>query len=363
MIVMTSMRRTVATAFTAVAAVIGVTACETDRASVLEPVGDPAFNFTLSPRSAATAALPGGTIALTQAAAAADNKAVITLRNLEPMTGAVYMVWLGTEASSAAADFAPATGTLRIITNKPTDATLRDTVVSEGVSSFNGVNDPTARYELTVTAASAGFDPVVGPRNVALVTIESSGGATAPAASPRPLWARFTPRTTAGTTNANFLFGNYDPDVTKQYVFPLVGRGIAAVRTNTIIVDDSGIGRPPRGYYYAAYLIGIDAETGAATDTIPLGELTAPYPRETVSLRDADIETVDPVVTDRPYSIYASALRYEGPATMRFVGYPNLVIALKNKRSAAEVAPPNAVLGGTLPENVVTPPEEEEESE
>ena len=353
--------RPAAASVLAVAGLLAVAACDTDRASVLDPYGDPAFNFSVGPTSSAAARLPGGSIAVTKAATAAASKAVITLRNLEPMSGAVYKVWLGTEASGAASDFAPATGTLRVITPDAADPAALDTAVTVGVASFNGVNDAAARYELTLDAASAGFDPASGPRNVALVSIETASGATAPAASPRPLWARFAPRTTEGTTSANFVFGNYDADPAKQYVYPLVGRGIAAVRANTLILDDSGIGRPPRGYYYAGYLIGTDPETGDPTDTIALGELTAPFPRQGTSLRDADMQLVDEVVTDRPFSIAASTLRYTGPASLRFANYPTLVLALKNKRSTDDVAPPNAVLTGDLPANVVTPEEEGDE--
>ena len=330
-----------------VGAVALLAACDADRASVLSPYGSSARTFQVNAVAAANSSIPAGTAAVTRPATGSGT-VTVTLRHLEPLTGGVYKVWIGEEADNAASNFTAATATLRVITG-PSDA--RDTVVTTGVSSFNGVADTTARYVLTVDEASLGSDPAAAARNVVLVSIESSDAATAPGANaPKPLWARLP----AATGSANFSFGNYDPDPTKQYVFAVAGKGTATVRDNFLAVDDTMLGRPPRGYYYVGYLFGED-ETGTVTDTLTIGDLSAPWPRNGTSLKDADMSIVDEVVLDRPYAIRAASIRYLGPVSMRFVGYPRLVVALKNKLGATDVAPPNTILAGDLPDSIVFP--------
>lgn len=334
-------------------AVALLAACDADRASVLDPFGNSARTFQVNAVAAANSSIPAGTARVTRPATGVSSLTV-TLRHLEPLTGGVYKVWIGDEATNAVTNWTPATGTLMVITGPSTD---RDTVVTNAVSSFNGVADTTARYVLTLDAAQLGSDPSATARNVVLVSIESSDAATAPGAtSPKPLWARITQPAASASATANFSFGNYDPDPTKQYVFPVAGKGTATVRDNFLAVDDTMLGRPPRGYYYVAYLFGEDAE-GTPTDTIVLGDLAAPWPRNGVSLKDADMSLVDAVVLDRPYAISAASVRYTGPATMLFAGYPRVVIALKNKLGAAGVAPPNTILAGDLPDEIAFPEE------
>ena len=341
-------------------------ACDADRASVLEPYGNVARNFPMEPVSTADASLPGGSIVVSRAAATAGGMSTlrVTLRHLEPLTGGVYKVWLAEEtlatatAAATVTNWVPAVGTLRVITAG--EGTSRDTVLTNRVSSFNGVADTTARYQLTVTDTSNTTDPLTAARNVVVVTIETSDAVTTPAAtSPKPLWARFTnPTAGAAATTVNMSFGNYDPDQTKQFVFAPTGHGQTFIRDNFLVMSDTNLARPPRGYYYVAYLFGQDEE-GAPTDTVELGSLNAPWPNGDVSLEDADESMVDGVVTDRPYAISAASLQYVGAATMRYAGYPFLVLALKNKLGADGVAPPNTVLLGALPENVVIPEEED----
>lgn len=333
--------------------IAGMAACETDRATLLEPYGAPALNFPIVASTAAAAALPGGSVSITRPASGTGT-ARITLQNLERISGGVYQVWLGTEANGALSNLVPATGALSVITTNAAGG--RDTARTANASSFTGVDDATARYVIDLTAASLGSDPATG-RNVALVTIEPAAGATAPAAdSPKPLWARFTAPAAGASATGNFVFGNYNPNVQQQYIFPLTGRGRAAVRGNALFVEDSSKGRPPVGYYYAGYAVQRDEED-APVDTLAVGEFTAPWPRLGTSLRDADRSLVDQVVTDRPFAIAAAALRYTGPASLTFEGVPSLRITLKNKLAPAEVMPPNAVLTGALPEAIVTPEE------
>lgn len=339
---------------TAVALTIaGMAACETDRASLLEPYGAPALNFPIVAPAAASAGLPGGSVSITRPATGTGT-ARITLQNLERISGGVYQVWLGTESNGALTNVVPATGALSVITTNATGG--RDTARTANASSFAGVDDATARYVIDLTAASLGSDPATG-RTVALVTIEGAAGATTPgASSPKPLWARFTAPAAGASANGTFAFGNYDADAARQYVYPLSGRGRAAVRGNALFVEDSSKGRPPLGYYYAAYAVEVD-EDDAPVDTLAIGEFTAPWPRLGTSLRDADRAIVDEVVTDRPFAIAAAALRYTGPASLTFAGVPSLRITLKNKLAPAEVMPPNAVLTGALPAAIVSPEE------
>lgn len=345
--------------FAAALATIAVTAaCRSDRANVLDPIGDPALNFPMSAVGAANADLPGGSLRVSRPATGTGT-VTVTLRNLEPMSGAVYKVWLAEidTATKTVTTWTPATGTVLTITPSETGA---DTVTATATASFNGVANSDAVYELTVDGASLGGDPTSDARNAVVVSIETSASAATPgASSPKPLWARYANPAAGATRTATFSFGNFDADPAKQYVFPVTGRGRGAVRNNLLVLDDSSMGRPPRGYYYAAYAYGVDTSTMEVSDTVSLGELTAPYPRLGVSLRDADMSIVDEVVSDRPYAIYAAALRYQGPASFSFVlkdgarvGYPYAVVALKNKLAAADVAPPNTVLLGNIPSGI-----------
>lgn len=325
-----------------------VVACDPDRASLVAPYGPVALNFNLSAQAAGDAKLPGGTVGAFRPATGSDSVR-ISLRYLEPLTGGVYQVWLGRDTAGALTNVVPATGTVRVITAKTGG---RDTVTTANASTFNGRADTTARYLITVSPANLAADPAI---NVAFVTIEPAAATAPGASSPRPLWAKFTRPASGGSATANFVFGNYSADPTKLYAFPLTGRGKAAVRLNQLFVDDSAKGRPPVGYYWAAYAIGVDTATATSNDTISLGEFTAPFPRQKTSLKDADMSTPDPVVTDRPYSISAAALEYTGPADFRFKFYPTLVIGLKNKLADPAVLPPNRVLVGNLPASIVTP--------
>ena len=330
--------------------VAAITACDPDRASLLEPFGDIALNFSQAPASAGAAKLPGGTLTLIRPAAGTDT-ARLNLRYLEPLTGGVYQVWLGRDTLGALSDLVPATGRLRVIRANASGG--RDTVATPNVSSFNGVNDTTARYVLDF-ATNLGANPA---KNIAIVTIEPAAGATSPSASgPKPLWAKFN-RQASGAANVavNFVFGNYSPDPAKLYAFPLVGRGRAAIRANQLFADDSSLGRPPVGYYFAAYSVGVDTATGAVIDTVALGELSAPWPRESRSLRDADVGLVDEVVSDRPFAIAASSLRYTGPVGFNWVGYSTVLLSLKNKQADAAVLPPNRVLVGNVPTSIAFP--------
>lgn len=338
-----------------IASVLGVAllgACSSDRATVLEPYGDPIFNFRTLPVAAASQALPGGTVVVDRPATGTGS-ITVTLRNLEPLASpAVYKVFV---TDSAGTTFTPATGELLLITT----ATTTDTVVTAGVTSTAGFA-ANQRAVLRISSASLGSDPTASRFGVVVVSIVDGEAATAPS-SVRPLWARYALAATGAATQTVALsFGNYDPNTATAYRFVPAGRGTAGVRGNAIFWDDTALARPPQGYYYAGFARSVDAEE-VVNDTLLLGDLTAPYPRERVSLRDADVRIVDPVVTDRPMAIDFATLRFFRP-TGTFMGFRDLYLVLKAKRAAdATLLPPNRVLSGTLPEQFYIPEEEGEE--
>lgn len=339
------------------AALVGVAllgACDSDRATVLEPFGEPTFNFRTLPATAASQALPGGSISVARPATGTGT-ITVTLRNLEPLAGsAVYKVWL---VDSAGTTFVPATGEVLLIT---TGATT-DTTTAPPASTTSGFA-ANQRVVLRITAETLGSDPTANRFGAVVVTIEDNASATT-AGPVRPLFARYALAASgASTQNVNLSFGNFNADTSQQYVFSATGRGTAGVRANALFIDDSSLARPPRGYYYAAYAVAVaydaDADEFNVVDTLPLGDLNAPYPREGVSLRDADERLVDPVVTDRPMAIDAASLRFFR-STGNFLGFRDLFVVLKAKRAADEtLLPANRVLVGTLPEQYFVPEDE-----
>lgn len=361
-----SLHRHGRSALAAAALLAAGAACRPDRATVFDPAGENSYDFRMTVNSAADAALPGGTVAVTRRSTGTGT-VVATLTNLNRLSGGVYKVWSGTATDDGVTDVVPLTGTVAVITTTDDGAggTLADTATTAGASTFSA-GGSNVTVKLTADAASFGSDPAAAARNVVFVSIESSEAATTPS-SAQPLWAIYTAAAPTGTatsktTTTALTFGTFAPKLADRYVYFLNGRGKGGVRGTTIIADDSALARPPVGYYYAAYIVGNDAETGATTDTLYLGELTAPYPRRNVSLRDADVNaSLDPVVSTRPPVLTAASVRFDGTtkglkAPLPYEGFTNLIVALQAKLGATGELPPNMILVGTLPEKATVPP-------
>jgi hypothetical protein len=351
-------------------------ACEFDRATVLSPLGDPSYDFALTSDGRG---LPRGTVArvvpLTDADAAVfDTTYEVALTGLEPLTAGVYQVWLGTidPDNPAEPSWTPAEGELTITrvdtTFTPEGDPIPDTVevsVTSDVSAFTE-GGPAIQARLVIDRASLGG---VSPFdfNTVLVSLEAAPGAAQPSTDARPIWSRATGGTGstrisvsgvdtmfATVTTTQTVFGNFGLTTAEEYRFTATGRGRGGIRGNIMIVDDSALARPPVGYYYATWVVRRD-DTGSPIDTLVLGEQTAPFPDRSVSLRDADISLVHPVVLDFPMSILAASSRIEVSGASPFLGYEDVWVTLENKLGEEGTAAPSIVLSGVVPEIISAP--------
>lgn len=380
--------RTLRIASSAVAGLIvagALGACEFDRATVLSPLGDPSYDFRLT---ADGRNVPRGTYRYVRAHDAGhfpaiDTTLTLTLRGLEELTSGIYKVWIGNVNPAAPAD----TGWQEI---------LGDLTITRIDTSFTPEGDPIPDTVVVRSAASASTFTEGGPAtqmhfnvnrttrggaitlNTVLVSIEASDAATAPS-TVRPLWVRVNegaisrtiipgtppetttviipavpPDTVTHVRTGNVKFGNYALTIANEYLFTATGRGTAGIRGNILIVDDSALARPPIGYYYATWVVRNDVD-GNPVDTLMLGEQTAPFPDRDVSLREADVSLVHPVVLDFPMSILAASNRIELSGADPFLNFGALWVTLENKAGFEETAAPTIVLSGIVPEIVSAP--------
>ena len=331
------------------AAALAGGACTDRRASVLEPLVPNSYDFALSrdPRN-----VPSGSLTVKMAAGGTDSL-ILTVRSLEPLTTGVYQLWLGTTDNATASGFVKATGTITVIRTDTSltpegDIVTQDVTVSttSGASSFTD-GGPSTRIVLRASTASIGSSPLA--HNLLLVSVEADANATEPSAV-RPLWTTYSQ---TATSTRSLKFGTFDPRPDSAYVFVPAGRGLASVLGNVLMITDSSLARPPRGYYYAAWAILRDT-ANAITDTVFLGELTAPPPRRNVSLRNADESIVDPVVVAQPPLILAAANRVRADtlglgAAQPFKNFANVYVTLENKRGNEATASPTIILSGEVP--------------
>ncbi len=333
-------------------AVGALAACEFDRATVLSPSGDPSYDFALTSDGRG---IPRGSVIRGVDTLFAPDSSLVTkirLQGLEALASGVYQVWFADTAGGALSNVTPATGVRLVVRTDTTFTPQGDPIASAvtvdstaGVSSIT-VGGPAITTTLIVTTASLGADPT--SFDVMIVSLEPSQGAAAPTTI--PLWARGI--SGAGTTA--LLFGNFSVDPADEYRYTATGRGRGGVRGNILIVDDSALARPPVGYYYAAWVVRRD-DTGNAIDTLVLGEQTAPFPDRSVSLRDADIDLVHPVVLDFPMSILAASSRIQLSGADPFIGFEDVWVTLENKLGTEDAAAPTIVLSGLVPEIVSAP--------
>ena len=292
---------------------VALGACNDDRAVLTDPFGPPAYGFALA-RAAIN--VPRGTVTFQRPLGAGppvnDTSVSVTLAGLDSLTTGTYRVWIADvdPATDTIANIIPAVGRLTVTRTDTSINEQGDPVPSEVVTTFdnvtgftNGGPATTVNFRATSTA-NGGVDVYL--KTIVFVSIEADPAAAAPG-SIRPFWARraSTSPVVTGTTSQDSVvrrttpavFGNFRADPDSQYVFNPTGRGLASVFGSIFLASDSGLARPPQGYYYAGSLIRRDSATNAVTDTVRLGPLLAPFPRY-ASLRDADESLVDPVVQD-----------------------------------------------------------------
>ena len=335
----------------AIAVVVAATACKSDRATVFEPYGPNSYDFHLSNADdIASAGLPAGTVTVTTGATATTPGTVkVTLDNLHALSGSVYKVWIAEAINDDLVNVSPLVGNITV-----TDAAGNETTTANA-STFNGGAGTT--IVIDADATTFGSNPSTAQHNVVFVSIESGTGTSDTPSATQPLWALYTVSANPSTpVTANMTFGAFAKKAADRYAYFINGHGEGGVRGTTLIVDDSSLARPPIGYYYGAFLVNADA-----SDTLYLGELTAPFPRRNISLRDADASVVDPVVQTNPPLITTASILFDGSkagltGTLPYEGWTNFFIALIAKQGVQGELPPNVVTSGTLPTIVTTAP-------
>jgi len=386
-------------------------ACNDDTATVLAPVGR-TYNFLLlkeganGPRAAGAAVVvrrPVGATTTQVTSTIAD----FTIAGLEPLTPpAGYVMWI----ASIAAPVAPSTdntisNVARLRTRDflaievdttisplgdfiPDVDTLRRQLAAAIVPAFN-FGGPGVTYTFRTDSATLGFYP--HNRNIIFMTVvtdTANPGTPATDGTDARLWLRYTatipalstavpPVDTSTTTAAAAAFGNGHATASKQFPFIMSGRGRGSLvpDKNVLIVDDSLLARPPKGYYYETFLVKRDtapAQKFFSTDTISIGAQTAPAPRRIISLYGADSAQVDQVV-QAPAGlpalqiIYAAASRIDADTFPRltskpltglknpFFGVANVYVTLEHKLGTPLMSTA-IVLSATMPPPIYTRP-------
>ena len=177
-------------------AVAAGTACSPDRAVSLDPLGDPAYGVQLL---LAPTNIPRGTARFpdpdpdfdTPTTVDVNDTVAVDLAGLDSLNGAFYSVWISNADGTSTFK---ATGTLRVIvTDTVLDAfgdpvPAPDTTFYPGVSAFSN-GGPRHALEFKTTLAQSGMT-AADSAEVVFVTIESDAGASSPAETRRPIWAR-----------------------------------------------------------------------------------------------------------------------------------------------------------------------------
>lgn len=363
------------------AAAAGLGGCAEETNSILDPLPNRAFNFIMTREGTN---VPRGTVVTTRATAAAGGAVTslsVNLQGLEVLRDPYhYQVWIATHtaATNTLSNFQPF-GAERVIT-VTTDTTISaegdfvprtvtDTVFSQpGTFNRGGPGTLVTLQATAATLTSTFATAAAGTSRVLLVTIDSNPASpTTPdsVGSQARLWSRGVNTLPApgGSRTAALQFGNFHADPAQEYVFVAAGRGRGAVLEgeNILIVNDSNLSRPPRGYFYATALVTrADGDNFNNIDTIPLGPQTAPFPRRNVSLFNADVEKVDEVVqVERPNpQIFAAHTRVDGDSvpglaagTNPFRGVALVLVTLESK-FGTEAVSPVIILAGAAPAGI-----------
>jgi hypothetical protein len=379
-------------------------ACNDDTATILQPRGR-TYNFVLVKEGANGPRAAGGVVTTSRAAAATAAQltstiAEITVQGLEKLQPpAGYVFW----TAQIPAPVAPSTdNTLANIQRLRTSDFLVihvDTTIStqgdfiphtdtalrvNARTQTPAVNfgGPGVTYVIRTDSQALGFYPHT--RNVIFMTpvADTSVAVSTPVdGSAGRLWMRYTfaaPAAGASTaTTATWFFGNFHPTTAKQYVFVMSGRGRGALvpDKNVLIIDDSLLARPPKGYYYETFLVKRDtvaAKKFFSMDTISLGPQTAPAPRRLISLYGADSAQVDqvvqaPVGLPQLQIIYAAATRVDADTFPRlktkpltstnnpYFGVSNVYVTLESKLGLPLMSPA-IVLSAATPPPIYTRP-------
>ena len=125
-----------------------------------------------------------------------------------------------------------------------------------------------------------------------------------------------------------------------------------------LMLTDSLMSRPPKGYYYAAYVFK-RALGDIVPDTLYLGEQRSPWPNRDLSQRNADVSITDPAnVFDVPYQIRAGQYRLEAdtiagmPATTPYKEYFEIWVTLQAKAGFEGRMSPGRVAFAPVPTRI-----------
>lgn len=349
-------------------------ACEDDQASVLDPVGPPAYDFSVGNR---VANLPAGT-ATTGAASV-----TLSLTNLRAVSGA-YQLWVVGRDSLNLDVPTAAYGTIKQFYLKYSlDAngdTIRDPVSGDPIrvtdslvisairtNVYQGSDDTattSVRIILDSTASASGPNPAT--YHAVVVTLEDAGGAAAPSAA-QFLWRRIGVGGSGAMSFGNFggsdVLNTVSP---RDYVFPAKGAGFGGVRGSEISIDFAAVSRPPVGFFYRGFLraAGNDnVQTAVLVDTLRAA-YSADSSLSRVSLFDADVTSVLPGVVNMEIrkaqirncvsgsAVYACQNTLSLTGDKPFGPYPVFALTLDPKGSSASLPWRSLTGSGELPEYV-----------
>jgi hypothetical protein len=321
-------------------------ACTEERSDLDDTIAPNAYGFQLV---GAATNLPRGSarwVFKRNAADARPDSIIVTLSGLDSLDTGFYTAWVGDSLGTTFKRLTGALSASRLDTTLDQDGNVVATPVdipttdpSMGQKSAIKNGSPRTSYTWIFTRASAGL-AASDSMQTFLITLEDSESATEPNATRRPLWARRgqgSPSASNGTANASIRFGNYASEIADDYLFsPAPARGRGFFQQDVVIINDSTLVRPPRGYYYAFYLAG--PFYGAAGDTLFLGPQTSPWPRRHLSQFHADSMITDPlVVLDAPPSILAGSVRVSAdtmpglPADFPYKGFNEVWLTVAPK--------------------------------
>lgn len=342
------MKRTSALMAFGAAAIIAV-ACDGSRATLSDPVEGYAygFNFVANATNLPNAASARFVFKRTPADVFPDSITITGLRGLDSLSSGFYTLWAGDSLGTTFKRVTGAVTVTRVDTSFNADGGViaTTTVVPLGnVSSFKN-GSPRETFRIDIARATSGLTAADSMQTL-LVTVESSDAATTPG-SVQVLFARrgdgsaVLPDTGVVATrprfrNATIRMGNYGPLAASQYLFIPTLRGRGFFQGPLLIVNDSSLSRPPKGYFYAVWAIKapVGAEPG---DTIYLGEQRSPYPNRSISHRDADVSIPDPaVVLTNPPEILAGSVRVSAdtlglPSDFPWKGFTEVWVTLEPK--------------------------------
>ena len=335
-------RATALLAFAATAAM--VVACDDERATLSDPIAPLIYGFNLVPNATN---IPNAGSARFQykrtAAETTPESITVTVRGLDSLSTGFYTLWVGDSLGTSFKRAAGGVTVVRVDTTFNEDGAPIPATTNVNLGTLSAFQNGSPRETFTIgisrtTAGLAASDSM----QTFLITIEDNNAATTPNLNRAPFFARrgdgsAAPAAPAAAFRTGTLrFGNYAPLAIDQYAFVAAIRGRGGFQGPMLLVNDSSLSRPPKGYFYAMWAIkaAVGAEPG---DTVYLGPQRSPFPNRDISHFDADISIPDPAqVLTNPPSILAGSVRVSAdtlglPANFPWKGFTEIWVTLEPK--------------------------------